>query len=111
MFRNYWKIVFRNLRKYKSYTIINLVGMGIGIAAMVWGYQTYQYSFSFDNFQPDRDHVYRALTYRKGADGVRGVFPMAAVEMAKHDLPGIGAAVRYNGMSINVRQDTSETFS
>jgi putative ABC transport system permease protein len=111
MFSNYWKIVFRNLRKYKSYTIINLVGMGIGIAAMVWGYQTYQYSMSFDNFHPNGDHLYRALTYRKGGDGVWGAFPMAGVEMAKHDLSGIGAAVRYNGRIVNVRHDSSETFS
>jgi putative ABC transport system permease protein len=111
MLRNYWKIVFRNLRKYKSYTIINLVGMGIGIAAMVWGYQTYQYSFSFDNFHPDQDHLYRALTYRKGADGLRGSFPMAAVEMTGHDLSGIKAAVRYDDRIVNVRNDTGETFS
>ena len=35
--------------------------MAVGIAAMVWGYQTYQYSFSFDNFHKDRDHVYLVI--------------------------------------------------
>jgi putative ABC transport system permease protein len=71
MLKNYIKIIFRNLRRYKSYTLINVLGMGIGIAAMVWGYQAYQYSFSFDNFHKDRDHVYRALTYKKDGEGSR----------------------------------------
>ena len=50
MLNNYFKIIFRNLRRYKSYTFINILGMAIGIAAMVWGYQDYKFSFSFDDF-------------------------------------------------------------
>lgn len=111
MLKTYWKIVFRNFRKYKSYAIINILGMGIGIAAMVWGYQTYRFSFDFDNFHRDRDNVYRALTYKKDGEGLRGIFPMAAVQLAKQDISGIKAAVRYHGAGINVRHDTSETFA
>ena len=103
--------MFRNLWRYKSYTIINIVGMGIGIAAMVWGYQTYQYSFSFDNFHKDQDNVYRALTYKKDADGLRGVFPAAAVQTAKNDFAGIKEAVRFDSRSMNVKYDTSDAFT
>ncbi len=61
MFNYNWKIVIRNLWKYKSYTIINILGMGIGIAAMVWGYQTYRFAFSFDNLsQKHGRHLSRA---------------------------------------------------
>jgi ABC-type lipoprotein release transport system permease subunit len=110
MLLNYWKIVFRNLWKYKNYTLINLVGMGIGIAAMVWGYQTYRYSFSFDNFHKDRDHVYRVLDTRKDMEGLKGNIPMAVARLAPNDFSGIKTAVRYTGLGMNVRQDTSETF-
>lgn len=111
MYKNFLKIVFRNLWRYKSYTLINIVGMGIGIAAMVWGYQTYQYSFSFDNFHKDQDNVYRALTYKKDADGLRGVFPAAAVQTAKNDFPGIKEAVRFDSRGMNVKYDTSDVFT
>src|SRR5580704_3249055 len=94
MLNNYFKIIFRNLRRYKSYTLINILGMGIGIAAMVWGYQDYKFSFSFDDFHPHRDQVYRALTLRKDAEGLRGIFPMAGVQRAKADFAGIKAAAR-----------------
>jgi len=111
MYKYFFKIVARNLTKYKSYTLINILGMAVGIAAMVWGYQTYQYSFSFDNFHKDRDHVYRGLTYKKDADGLRGVFPMAAVQAAKNDFAGIKEAVRFDSRNTNVKYDTSDAFS
>ncbi|WP_295792057.1 ABC transporter permease [Mucilaginibacter sp.] len=111
MYKNFMKIVSRNLWRYKSYTIINIVGMGIGIAAMVWGYQTYKYAFSFDNFHHDQDNVYRALTYKKGADGLKGVFPAAAVRKAKNDFAGIKEAVRFDSRGMNIKRDTGEAFS
>ena len=111
MYKNFMKIVSRNLWRYKSYTVINIVGMGIGIAAMVWGYQTYKYAFSFDNFHHDQDNVYRALTYKKGADGLKGVFPAAAVQKAKNDFAGIKEAVRFDSRGMNVKCDPGEAFS
>lgn len=111
MFANYIKIIFRNLRRYKNYAFINIVGMAIGIASMVWGYQTYRYSFSFDNFHPHPDQVYRALTFKKGSEGPKGVFPIAALPLARQKFPAIKAATRYQGKRISLRQDTSETFS
>ncbi|HXB32696.1 MAG TPA: ABC transporter permease [Puia sp.] len=110
MFTNYCKIILRNFRRYKSYTLINIAGMAVGIASMVWGYQTYRYAFSFDNFHPYPDQVYRALTYKKDGEGLKGVFPMVAVPMARQQFPAIKAAARFQGKNIAVRQDTGETF-
>jgi ABC-type antimicrobial peptide transport system permease subunit len=110
MFSNYYKIILRNFRRYKSYTIINIVGMAVGIASMVWGYQIYRYSFSFDNFHSHPNQVYRGLTYKKDGEGLKGVFPMAAVPMAQQRFPAIKAAVRFQGRNIAVRRDTSETL-
>ena len=111
MFTNICKIVFRNLLRYKSYTIINIVGLAIGIASMVWGFLTYQFAFGFDNFHKDRDNVYRALTYIKSSDGIKGIFPMPAVQAAKDEFKGIRAAVRLDNRGVNIRYDTSDAFA
>lgn len=112
MFRSISKIVIRNLWKYKGYTLINIIGLGIGIAAIVWGYQTYSYSFSFDKFHPDIDNVYRAVVKKDGANVLQGIFPAAAVEAAKKDIPGITEAVRLDGDGMNVKAEKSnETFT
>ena len=111
MFKNFLKIVFRNLWRYKSYTLINIIGMGIGIAAMIWGYQTYRFSANFDNFHKDKDHVYRALTYKKDADGIKGVVPMAAVLRAPLDFSGIKEVVRWDMRGASIKYDKSDAFA
>jgi putative ABC transport system permease protein len=111
MFKNYFKIVLRNLWRDKIYTLINIIGLGIGIAAMVWGFQTYRFSFSFDNFQPDKDNVYRALTFKEGADGVKGIFPMPLIAATKNEFTGVEKAVRYDSRGLNIKATQSEAFS
>src|SRR3982751_6147248 len=111
MFKNFFKIVIRNLGRYKSYTLINIIGLGIGIAAMVWAFQNYRYSFSFDNFQPDRDNVYRGLTFKEGSEGAKGIFPMTMIRSAQNDFPGIVKAVRYDSRGLNIKAGQAEAFA
>jgi hypothetical protein len=111
MFKNYFKIAMRNLWRDKTYTLINIMGLAIGVAAMVWGFQDYRFSFSFDNFHPDKDNVYRALTFKEGADGVKGIFPMSVVAAAKNDFPGIEKVVRLDSRGLNIKAAQNEPFS
>ena len=111
MFRNFYKIVFRNMWRRKGYTLLNIFGMGVGLAAIVWGFQTYRYSFSFDDFHKDQDNVYRALTFQSGANGARGIFPMAAVKQAQSEFAGIVEAVRYDSRGLSVKYDKNEPFA
>ncbi len=111
MIKNFLKIVVRNLLRYKAYTFINIIGMGIGIAAMVWGYQTYRFSFSFDNFHPDVDNVYRGLTNKEGAEDIKGMFPVAVVQAAKDEFSGINQTVRLDSRGMNIKSIKGETFA
>ena len=111
MLQNFLKIVVRNLWRYKMYTMINVVGLGIGIAAMVWGYQTYQFAFSFDNFHADRDNIYRGLTRKEGADGRKGIFPMVAVKAAKNDVAGIRETLLLDSRPLNIKSGNGEIFA
>ena len=97
--------------RHKGYTLLNIFGMGIGLAAMVWGFQTYRHCFSYDDFHKDGDIIYRGLTFQSGADVVRGIFPMAAVMQAKSEFAGIAEAVRYDGRGLNVRYKKDEAFA
>ena len=111
MLTNYIKTALRSLWRYKAYSLINVAGLGIGIALMVWAFQNYRYSFSFDKFHPDIDHVYRGLSVRQGADGVHGLFPMPAVNLAKNEFPQITEVNRTNKMLLNVQYKKDETFT
>ena len=50
MFKNYFKIAFRNIWKNKIYSSINIIGLAIGMAACIIILLFVSYERSFDNF-------------------------------------------------------------
>lgn len=69
MFKNYFKIAFRNLRKNKVYAGINIIGLAIGIASCLLLYLILQFETSFDNFHAKGDKIYRVCTMFHNEDG------------------------------------------
>ncbi len=59
MFNNYLKIAFRNLIKHKFYSIINISGLAIGIAACLLMLLYVQDELSYDKHFENADHIYR----------------------------------------------------
>ncbi|TLP82670.1 ABC transporter permease [Maribacter sp. ACAM166] len=69
MLRNYLKIAFRTIWKNKVFSIINILGLSIGLsAAFVIGAMVV-YDLSFDKFHPGGDRIYRVTTAFKSPDG------------------------------------------
>jgi putative ABC transport system permease protein len=59
MFRNYFKTGIRNLLKYKSYALLNIFGLAVGIAATVLLFLIVRYEKSFDKFHSDYQNIYQ----------------------------------------------------
>ncbi|MCU0346742.1 MAG: ABC transporter permease [Saprospiraceae bacterium] len=110
MIKNYITIALRNLMRARQYTLINVIGLGIGLAAIVWAFQIYRFSFSFDDFHPDQERVFRALSTKEGNDAPMGFFPMPAVQLAKGDFSSIEAAVRIRHNTVDVKAGKNEPF-
>lgn len=62
MIRNYLKTAFRSLLKNKAFTLINIIGLAIGISAAMVIYLVVQYDFSFDRFEKDGNRIYRVVS-------------------------------------------------
>jgi putative ABC transport system permease protein len=62
MFKNYFKIAWRNLTRNKSYAAINVIGLAVGIAVCMTIFIIIQYQTSFDSFHAKKDRIYRVLT-------------------------------------------------
>lgn len=62
MFKNYFKTAFRSLSRNKSYTIINIAGLTVGISVCLIIFMIIQFQTSFDNFHSKKDRIYRVLT-------------------------------------------------
>jgi len=69
MFRNFFISAFRNFLRNKSFSLINIVGLAIGISASLVIFLIVQYDFSFEKFEPDGNRIYRLggeYTYEGG---------------------------------------------
>lgn len=59
MFKNYLKIAWRNIVRHKAYAGINILGLAIGIAACLLILQYVSFELSYENFQVNKDRIYR----------------------------------------------------
>src|ERR1700741_3820729 len=84
MIKNYLKVAFRNFWRHKLFTLINVIGLSIGISAALIIYLLVHYDFTFDKFHKDGDRIYRVVTNFSFSvppgynPGVGGPLPWAA---------------------------------
>ncbi|WP_447642090.1 MULTISPECIES: ABC transporter permease [Chitinophagaceae] len=62
MFKNYFKTAYRSLMKNRATSIINVLGLSIGISAALIIFLIIQYEYSFDKWEPNKDKIYRVYT-------------------------------------------------
>jgi putative ABC transport system permease protein len=60
MLRNYFKVAFRYLAKHKGYTVINILGLAVGIASCILVMIFVRSEWSFDRFHSKSDRIHRA---------------------------------------------------
>jgi putative ABC transport system permease protein len=70
MLKNYFKTAIRNLRRNKSYAVINTLGLTVGISACLLLFLIIQFESSFDNFHPKKNSIYRVNTEFHNQDGI-----------------------------------------
>ncbi len=63
MIKNYFKIALRNLMRNKLYSLINIVGLAIGITACILIMLYVQSELSYDTFHEKADRIYRVNLY------------------------------------------------
>src|SRR4051794_8488078 len=91
MWRNYWTVAVRALAKSKTYSIINIAGLAIGMAACILILLYIRYEQSYDKWLPDAENTYEVQAwYPHPKDGPPGFFQMGtyvAQPYIKKDFP------------------------
>jgi putative ABC transport system permease protein len=93
MWRNYWTVAVRALAKSKTYSIINIAGLAIGMAACIMILLYIRYEESYDKWLPDVENTYELQSwYPHPKDGPPGFFQMGtyvAQPSIKKDFPQV----------------------
>src|SRR4051794_11455285 len=97
MWRNYWTVAVRALAKSKTYSIINIAGLAIGMAACIMILLYINYERSYDKWLPDVENTYQLQTWSpRPSDGepfFSQMAPYITKDRIKKDFPQVTAAV------------------
>lgn len=99
MFKNYFKIAYRNLWKNKTFSIINITGLALAMACSLALFIIVKSEFSFDTFHTHPDRIYRIVSeirYPGGKEYTPGV-PLPLPDAFKLDFPQTKVATIFGG--------------
>lgn len=110
MIQNYTTIAFRNLLKNGKYTVINLVGMTVGMASCFLILAYLRYEQNFDTFFPKGDRLYRIGYHADFAGEPLDLNRVPApIGPAMHDFfPQVESVARLFPRSVSVRDPQSD---
>jgi putative ABC transport system permease protein len=98
MLRNNIKIAFRNFARQKSYTLLNIIGLSLGMAASLLILQYVKYERSFDTFHSRAKDIYR-IQYNGWQNGKLNYESAVAVPAAsaalKNNFPEVEEYTRF----------------
>src|SRR5580704_5491566 len=93
MFRNYLKVAFRNLIRHKAYSMINILGLAIGMASSILILLWVQHESSYDRFNVHALQTYR-ITATANDQFKAAVSPAPFVPTLKAEMPQVVNWVR-----------------
>jgi putative ABC transport system permease protein len=97
MWRNYWTVAVRALAKSRTYSIINIAGLAIGMAACIMILLYINYERSYDKWLPDVENTYQLQAwYPHPTDGEPIFLQMTSYvtkDRVLKDFPQVQSAV------------------
>ncbi|MGH1437726.1 MAG: ABC transporter permease [Lewinella sp.] len=97
MFKNYLTLAWRNLKKHKFYTLVNMLGLALGLTAFIYIFMYVEDELSYDKYHP-----FAERTYRVDADGLLGDQVISTAQAGapigptmKADFPEVEAFCRF----------------
>ena len=111
MLGHYFKLSLRKITSFSAFSMINLTGLSIGLAAvLVIGLQVYD-MLTFDHYHTDRDRIFLAYKERITPNGTQATYdtwtPMA--KKLRDSYPYVETAARYFSAAGVVHHDEAYT--
>src|SRR5580658_6166820 len=107
MLMNYLKTAFRNLWKRRAFSLINILGLAVGMTASFLIFLYVRFELSYDSFHSKADRIYRLVCdVKTPSETVHANGPAWPVAPAlKREFPDVVTAVRTTAVSFLFRKD------
>ena len=115
MFKNYIKIAFRNMKRHKGYSTINILGLATGFACTFLIVVFVQRELSYDQFHSKSDRIYRLLNSSSKEPNIQSALSASGyAPRILNDFPEVEETTRFfiNVGSADLKyQDESRTVN
>ncbi len=111
MFRNYFKITWRNIIRHKGFSFINISGLAVGMACCILIMMYVSEEFNYDTFHVNGPRIFRANTISSIGTNTRSysVVPAVFGEGVAASIPEIEYSTRVTSMgSVRFRYQNQE---
>ncbi|MBK8501119.1 MAG: ABC transporter permease [Saprospiraceae bacterium] len=97
MFKNYWRIALRGLRRQPGYALLNILGLTIGVAATLFILLYVYTEMRYDRYHTKQDRIYRISSdITEPDDAFRWAVTQTPLGMqVKADFPEVEQFVRF----------------
>jgi putative ABC transport system permease protein len=94
MFRNYVKVAVRSLLKRKAFTLINILGLAMGMAVCLLIVLFIRSELGYDNFHQHGDRIYRMVLDRKYPEHISSyaIIPASFGPAMQREFPEVEVA-------------------
>jgi putative ABC transport system permease protein len=98
------KISFRYLVSHKTISLLNLMGLSIGMTVAILIFYFVSFERSYDNFHKDGNLIYRIISVNKGTGGIeyRATTPFPLPDVVRSDIKEAGMTT---GLSLFLSDD------
>ncbi|MDX5421722.1 MAG: ABC transporter permease [Hymenobacteraceae bacterium] len=114
MYKMYFLTAFRSLLRNKSYSILNVAGLTLGITCSILLFLVIKYELSYDAFHGNADRIYRATTATNYRDALEensaAHYPLATLLRSNDKLGFENLTQMYGeeGAQVNVLSDKGD---
>ncbi len=112
MFKNLITITLRNIRKDKTYSAINILGLTVGITCSVFLLMYILDELSYDRYHMDADNIYRVVSNIKEPDNAF-TWAVAQIPLAdelRDNYPEVKNVVRFFGLGRTLYKNGEKSF-
>jgi putative ABC transport system permease protein len=105
MIKNYIKIAFRNLIRDRSFSILNLIGLSVGLASVIMIIAYVRYELSYDKSYSNHSQVYRITQENKAGDADDRLLrsPVGLAQVLQKEFPAVNAYSIVNKGNLDIK--------
>ena len=104
MLKHYTTVAFRNLGKHRSFSLVNIAGLALGITCFTLIALYVQYELSFDRFHSESSRIYRVIQQRTYEDQAFSRTGAAHAVALVQDFPEFEEVVRVSQIPVEVQR-------